>query len=99
MNDPSELQTLGILYNALLLANRIQDRWLAVRQDASVAESECLAGKSEERHSDLNDHIAAVMRRHRLSQPKRSPQAESGNDDGLVLGMCNRAYTATDFRV
>ncbi len=94
-DDPGELRPLGLFYDALFPVGRVQDRWLAVRRDAMIAEYECLAGKSEEKRSGLDVFIAAVMRR-RLPQPERSlpendiapiPSAEPRDDDGPAPGM------------
>ncbi len=94
-DDPGELRPLGLFYDALFPVGRVQDRWLAVRQDAMIAEFECLAGKSEEKRSGLDVFIAAVMRR-RQPQPERSPPendiaptppAEPWDDDGPAPGM------------
>ncbi len=94
-DDPGELQPLGLFYDALFPVGRVQDRWPAVREDAAVAESECLAGKSEEKRSGLDVFIAAVMRR-RLPQPEQlppesdiapPPSAEPWDDDGPAPGM------------
>ncbi len=59
-DDPGELRPLGLFYDALFPVGRVQDRWPAVREDAAVAESECLAGKSEEKRSGLDGFIAAA---------------------------------------
>ncbi len=94
-DDPGELRPLGLFYDALFPVSRVRDRWPAVREDAATAESECLAGKSEEKRSGLDGFIAAVIRR-RLPQPERSspendiaptPPAEPWDDDGSAPGM------------